>query len=71
MLVVPDEAVEKYKAHSIWGQFWIETPTDISLTPKLFPTSEGSWYDLSGHKLDGKPIKPGLYINGGKKVMVK
>ena len=30
-----------------------------------------TWYDLSGRKLDGKPTQKGLYINGGKKVMVK
>ena len=30
----------------------------------------GEWYDLSGRKLDTKPTK-GLYINGGRKVVVK
>ena len=32
---------------------------------------ESSWYDLSGRKLDGRPTKPGLYIQGGKKVVIK
>ena len=32
---------------------------------------ESSWFDLSGRKLAGKPTKAGLYINGGKKIVVK
>ena len=28
------------------------------------------WYDMSGHKLSGKPTKKGIYINNGKKVFV-
>ena len=29
------------------------------------------WYNLAGQKLNGKPSVPGIYINGGKKVLVK
>ena len=29
------------------------------------------WYDLSGRKLQGKPTAKGLYINNGKKVVIK
>jgi len=29
------------------------------------------WYNLNGQKLNGKPVVPGIYINGGKKVIVK
>ena len=28
------------------------------------------WYSLDGRKLDGKSTKKGLYIHGGKKVVV-
>jgi hypothetical protein len=31
---------------------------------------DGAWYDLSGRKLDGRPTKKGLYIHGGRKVVV-
>lgn len=31
---------------------------------------DDSWFSLDGTKLDGKPTKPGLYINNGKKVLV-
>lgn len=58
LLVVPDDAVDKYKAHSAWGQFMIETPTDISLTPAPSPVREGNWYDLNGRKIvNGKLSK--------------
>jgi hypothetical protein len=30
-----------------------------------------SWFDLSGRKLGSKPTMPGLYINGGRKVVIK
>ena len=30
-----------------------------------------SWYTLDGMKLNGKPIVKGVYVNNGKKVMVK
>ncbi len=29
------------------------------------------WFSLDGRKLDGKPTKKGLYINNGKKVVIK
>jgi len=29
------------------------------------------WYDMNGRKLNGKPTKKGLYINNGKKIVIK
>lgn len=43
-------------------------------TPYSATAWEGSgcaWYTLDGHKLDGKPTQRGLYINNGKKVVIK
>ena len=31
----------------------------------------GAWYTLDGRKLDGKPAKKGVYINNGRKVVIK
>ena len=44
-----------------------------SLTPTPSPKGEGSdyWYTLSGTRLSAQPTQPGLYINNGKKVVVK
>ena len=33
--------------------------------------SKDAWYLLDGRKLGSKPIKPGLYINGGRKIVIK
>ena len=46
-----------------------------SLSEELRVKSEESataqWYDLSGRKLSGKPTQRGLYINNGKKHIIK
>ena len=34
-------------------------------------TIDNTWYNLQGVKFNGKPAVPGIYINGGKKVIVK
>ena len=68
MLVVPDESEELYKAHDIWGQFMIETPTPIA--SPFEETEEGAAiYNLSGQRLS-KPAN-GIIIRNGKKVLVK
>ena len=30
-----------------------------------------AWYDLQGRRVSGKPTAKGLYINNGKKVVIK
>ena len=30
-----------------------------------------AWFDLNGRRLDGKPSEKGIYINGGRKVVIK
>ena len=44
-----------------------------SLTPIPSPKGEGReyFYTLDGRKLDGMPTKKGIYINGGRKVVIK
>ena len=36
-----------------------------------FTNSAAAWYDMQGRKLQGQPTKKGLYIHGGKKVVIK
>jgi hypothetical protein len=45
----------------------------ISLTPDSSPEGEGSdaWYSLDGKKLSGKPSQKGIYVNNGRKVVIK
>ena len=33
--------------------------------------NSGEWYTIDGRKLSGKPTKKGLYINNGKKTVIK
>ena len=33
--------------------------------------SDSTWYDMSGRRLSGKPGMKGMYINNGKKVIIK
>ena len=46
---------------------------ETGLTPIPSPRGEGSdlWYAIDGRKLSGKPTQKGIYINNGKKVVIK
>ena len=67
------------KARAFALSFDEEEATGISLTPGPgltpgpSPKGEGSdcWYTIDGRKLSGKPIQRGMYINKGKKILVK
>ena len=62
-----------------------ETTGIISLTPDPSPKGEGrldgegsfdgegsdGWYTIDGRKLGSKPTQHGIYINGGRKVVIK
>lgn len=45
--------------------------TGISLIPCPSPTDEGSWYNVSGMKFDKQPTRKGVYIQNGRKVVIK
>ena len=34
-------------------------------------TNSDTWYDLSGRRLSGKPTRPGIYIENGRKLVIK
>ena len=50
-----------------------DVPTGIKDIPLLDDRVQGNdaWYTLDGRKLKGKPVKSGVYINNGKKAVVK
>ena len=49
-----------------------ETTGIISTTDYTdFTDSDDAWYDLSGRRLSGKPSRVGVYINNGRKVVIK
>lgn len=45
--------------------------TGISLTSTPSTLSSDSWYTLDGRKLSGKPTSKGIYINHGKKIVLR
>ena len=48
--------------------------TDISIHNSKFIIhnyDDDDWYDLLGRKLSGKSTAPGMYINNGKKILIK
>jgi len=48
------------------------TPTSIRELANKQPTGGDSlWYTLDGRRLQGKPAKQGVYINNGKKAIIK
>ena len=75
MLIVPDNAEDKYRAHEIWGQFWIETPTRIKSPEEgRSMTEDGIIFNLSGQQnpVLQKGINIIRYSDGtSKKLMVK
>jgi hypothetical protein len=50
-----------------------DVPTGIKDVPLLGDRVQGSdaWYTLDGRKLNGKPVKSGVYIYNGKKAVVR
>ena len=48
-----------------------ETTGILSTTNLTNYTNSDTWYDLSGRRLNGKPTQKGLYINNGRKVVIK
>ena len=47
----------------------LDETTGISSTTN--DTNDNAWYTLDGRKLDGKPTTKGLYINNGRKIVIK
>jgi hypothetical protein len=43
--------------------------TDITTTD--FTDKADAWYSIDGRKLEGKPTRRGIYVNGGRKVVIR
>ena len=51
-----------------WGD---GTTSIIPLDKSQVQQDADGWYTISGFRLPGKPTEKGLYVNGGKKVVIK
>ena len=54
---------------SEWGEgIYIE---DGIVSPLATPNRDSYWYTLGGRRLNDKPSTPGLYLHGGKKIVIR
>jgi hypothetical protein len=58
-------------AARVFNMSFDDESTGIRLTPNPSPEGEGSVYDLSGRKLSNGQMKKGVYIQNGKKRVIK
>ncbi len=51
---------------------WLsEQPAESGIKGIEWNKGNGTWYTLDGRKLQGKPASKGMYINNGKKVVIR
>lgn len=48
-----------------------DTTTGISTVEAQTSATDGAWFTLDGKRLSGKPARKGVYVRGGKKIVVK
>ena len=73
LLIVPDNSLDDYKNHSVWGKFWVDSETDI--VPIIHDKSRSYVaYNLNGRKISTpeKGINIIRYSDGtNRKVLIK
>ena len=72
-LHVPASAINSYKANAPWSSFGTIvclTDEDMGIEQLTNDNSQQTIYDLCGRRVDN-PVKGGIYIVGGKKMMIK
>lgn len=73
-LYVPEGSVNAYKNDNSWGYLGFNiqpiSTTNISEYKESL-SLPSAYYTIDGRKLKGKPTKSGVYINGGKKIVIK
>ena len=70
-VTVSGAEAQNYEISYVPGTLTITVSDGISLTSDSSPEGEGKWYTLNGQKLNGKPTQKGVYIQSGKKVVIK
>ena len=73
-LYVPTGTKSKYEATSGWKDLTDIREFDstgVKSSALHHPSSSHPYYDLSGRRLATPPTRRGVYVNGGRKVMIK
>ena len=68
------EAAGTYDFELVWDRDvpkLIVTQNMTGIDNIAVDSQSNDWYNLNGQKLNGKPVTPGIYINGNKKVIIK
>ena len=74
VLYVPRGTKEAYAAHELWGKFDNIVEEDVVTNIddiNVSVSSKQAWYNLQGLPLPCKPSIPGVYINNGRKVIIR
>ena len=61
----PDENFRQYLLSQYYGEY------PESVAPVASQKPDTPWYDLNGRRLNGKPNRKGIYIQGGQIKMIK
>ena len=78
-LHVPAGSIEDYRNNDNWKYFGSivaltendPKPTGIENVSSQMSEVRGAFYDLNGRRLNGEPTQKGVYIQNGKKIIVK
>ena len=70
-LYLHDSSPAKYDTPKYFTFCTTEKVTGITTVPSSCKRDDGSTYDLLGRRVDGNNLRPGIYIKGGRKFVVK
>ena len=70
-LYLHDSSPAKYDTPKYFTFCTTEKVTGITTVPSSCKRDDGSTYDLLGLRVDGNNLRPGIYIKGGRKFVVK
>ena len=48
-----------------------DTPDAIQTVPDVQRSGKETWFSIDGRRLPSRPVQPGLYLHGGKAVVVQ
>lgn len=69
-LNVPDGTEDTYKATGGWLNFWDTTGIKLATDDNVLNGND-AWYTVDGKRLQGEPATKGMYVRGGKKIVIK